>query len=252
MGPRKATFEDVTRELETVKDDLQVRKLEKMCFSIKTWKTFQATQDDASASKEVISVLRKQIQKLQKEKETLSAMQPELAEGQLIDILRDKDEQIVELESSLREREKEREILDEKMSKLDQDASAYLQLIEVKDQSIVRLSNQLHELELSAKIDQASPPVNGNGTFFYAEKVAVGTQCDSDKEKETLQDTVTAFLMQNKFLNKEVLELIQLRQQAIDWEQKLFIEASDWEAKFYQIQSKYLLLLNELHNPQVG
>jgi hypothetical protein len=35
-------------------------------------------------------------------------------------------------------------------------------------------------------------------------------------------------------------------------EQKLFIEASDWEAKFYQIQSKYLLLLNELHNPQVA
>ncbi len=28
-------------------------------------------------------------------------------------------------------------------------------------------------------------------------------------------------------------------------------QASDWEAKFYQIQSKYLLLLNELHNPQV-
>ena len=31
----------------------------------------------------------------------------------------------------------------------------------------------------------------------------------------------------------------------------MFLEASDWEAKFYQIQSKYLLLLNELHNPQV-
>lgn len=38
----------------------------------------------------------------------------------------------------------------------------------------------------------------------------------------------------------------------MDREQKLFLEASDWEAKFYQIQSKYLLLLNELHNPQVG
>ena len=58
--------------------------------------------------------------------------------------------------------------------------------------------------------------------------------------------------MQNKFLNKEVLELNQLRQQAIDREQKLFLESSDWEAKFYQIQSKYLLLLNELHNPQVN
>ena len=85
---------------------------------------------------------------------------------------------------------------------------------------------------------------------------------------EGLQDTVTAYEMQNKFLNKEVLELNQLRQQAIDRyffcsiyfrkikailrEQKLFLESSDWEAKFYQIQSKYLLLLNELHNPQVN
>ena len=37
------------------------------------------------------------------------------------------------------------------------------------------------------------------------------------------QDMVTAYEMQNKFLNKEVLELNQLRQQAIDREQKLFM-----------------------------
>ena len=48
----------------------------------------QATQDDATASKEVINVLRKQVQTLQREKETLSAMKPELSEGQLLDILR--------------------------------------------------------------------------------------------------------------------------------------------------------------------
>jgi hypothetical protein len=34
---------------------------------------------------------------------------------------------------------------------------------------------------------------------------------------------VTAYEMQNKFLNKEVLELNQLRQQANDREQKLFM-----------------------------
>ena len=38
-----------------------------------------------------------------------------------------------------------------------------------------------------------------------------------------LQDTVTAYEMQNRFLNKEVLELNQLRQHAIDREQKLFM-----------------------------
>ena len=29
-------------------------------------------------------------------------------------------------------------------------------------------------------------------------------------------------------------------------------ESSMWEAKFYQIQSKYLLLLNDLHSPQAN
>ena len=45
----------------------------------------------------------------------------------------------------------------------------------------------------------------------------------TEKERERLNDTVTAYEMQNKFLNKEVLELNQLRQQAIDKEQKLFM-----------------------------
>ena len=44
-----------------------------------------------------------------------------------------------------------------------------------------------------------------------------------EKEKEGLIDTVTAYEMQNKFLNKEVLELNQLRQQAAEREQKLFM-----------------------------
>ena len=87
---------------------------------------------------------------------------------------------------------------------------------------------------------------------FVVSQVSLGTQTETDRLQEGLQDTVTAYEMQNKFLNKEVLELNQLRQQAIDREQKLFLESSDWEAKFYQIQSKYLLLLNELHNPQVN
>ena len=44
---------------------------------------------------------------------------------------------------------------------------------------------------------------NGSSYFTaYVEKVAVGSQTDSDKDKEHLEDMVTAFQMQNKFLNK--------------------------------------------------
>ena len=44
-----------------------------------------------------------------------------------------------------------------------------------------------------------------NGTSYfggYVEKVTVGSQTDNDKDKEHLEDMVTAFQMQNKFLNK--------------------------------------------------
>ena len=62
----------------------------------------------------------------------------------------------------MRDLEKGRELLEEKLGKMDQDVSSYLQLIEVKDESIVKLSNQLDELELSVKIDKAgSPPIVG-------------------------------------------------------------------------------------------
>ena len=65
--------------------------------------------------------------------------------------------------------------------------------------------------------------------FEFKEFVDQGVQCTElaavlvEKEKEGLIDTVTAYEMQNKFLNKEVLELNQLRQQAAEREQKLFM-----------------------------
>ena len=131
----------------------------------------------------------------------------------------------MEFENQIREKEMEKEVLVDKITKQDQDVSTYLQLMEAKDESIVRLSNRLDELELAVKV--ATPPIVTNGSFSYegyVEKVGVGSQTDNDKEKENLEDMVMAFQMQNKFLNKEVLELNQLRQQANDREQKLFIE----------------------------
>ena len=53
-------------------------------------------------------------------------------------------------------------------------------------------------------LDKCLFSANGGTGYFnaYVEKVAVGSQTESDKDKEHLQDMVTAFQMQNKFLNK--------------------------------------------------
>ena len=52
-------------------------------------------------------------------------------------------------------------MLEEKINRQDQDATSYIQLLEAKDESIVKLSNKLDEIELAAKIEAASPPVVG-------------------------------------------------------------------------------------------
>ena len=176
-----------------------------------------------NVNKDVISSLHSQVAELEKERDTLSDMQPNLQEGQLLTILREKDHQIVKLESQIRDKGKIIEMLKCRISKVEKELSTYAHIVEVKDRSIVKLSNDLHEFDLNHKIEQqqlATPlsvGVAGNGQqqqFVFCEKVSVGCQTEAgEKQKESLQDMVAAFLMQNKFLNKEVLELNQLRQQ---------------------------------------
>ena len=176
-----------------------------------------------NVNKDVISSLQSQVAELEKERDTLTDMQPNLQEGQLLTILREKDHQIVKLESQIREKGKVIEMLKCRISKTEKELSTYAHIVEVKDMSIVKLSNDLHEFDLNQKIEQqqqATPlsvGVAGAGQqqqFVFCEKVSVGSQTETgEKQKESLQDMVAAFLMQNKFLNKEVLELNQLRQQ---------------------------------------
>ena len=191
----------------------------------------------------------KQQQALEKERNQIISMEPDSAQEHLIDILRDKDEQILNLELEMKKEKSEKDLLTQNIQLLEERILSYVETISVKDQSIVKLTNELHEFNLTHKMEQTATATANKS--IYLEKVSVGSQTDIEKPKGRLQDTVTAFLMQNKMLNKEDMEMKHNKQQVVDREQKLLMEASDWEARFYQIQSKYLLLLNELHNPQV-
>ena len=164
-----------------------------------------------------------------------------------MEILRDKDEQILKLELDIKQEKSAKEVLSQKIQLLEENILTYVETIKVKDQSIIKLTNELHEFDLTKKIEQTE----NSARNVYLEKVSVGSQMDLEKPKGRFQDTVTAFLMQNNLLNKEAAEMKHMKQDMENNEQKILLEATDWEARFYQIQSKYLLLLNELHNPQV-
>ena len=110
-------------------------------------------------------------------------MQPNLQEGQILNILREKDQQIVKLESQIRDKDKVLDLLRNKIAKMEKELSTYAHIVEVKDRSIVKLSNDLHEFDLSQKIEQqqsasATPPSGGGANtgnslqhFIFYEKV---------------------------------------------------------------------------------
>ena len=177
---------------------------------------------------------------MHKEINNLIATEPNAAQENLIAILQGKDEEILKLQLDIQKDQKEKELLREQIS-------TYVETISVKDQSIIKLTNELHECRLEQKMEK-SPTRN-----VYLEKISVGCQTETEKSKGKLQNTVAAFLKQNKLLNMAEKEDKQnkLQTEMGEREKKLLVEAGEWEAKFYQIQSKYLLLLNELHNPQV-
>lgn len=158
----------------------------------------------------------------------------DLSDGHLLEILRTKDAQLVEFESETTEKQKKLDHLDQQLAKHKDELETYQHLLEVsvssvrevssndeykslfqtKDESIVRLTNQLHEMELNnVKILSSDSPKpcktpkgTSNGLSFDSDKfefrefvdVACQTVVVGDKEKEDLQDTVMAYEMQNR------------------------------------------------------
>ncbi|KAJ8247686.1 hypothetical protein GJAV_G00249100 [Gymnothorax javanicus] len=69
------------------------------------------------------------------------------------------------------------------------------------------------------------------------------------QELDKLKDSLQGYKSQNKFLNKEILELSALRRSAESRERALEAKYASLEAKLCQVESKYLVLLKEVRNP---
>uniref|UniRef100_A0A0P4WC33 TBC1 domain family member 2B n=2 Tax=Scylla olivacea TaxID=85551 RepID=A0A0P4WC33_SCYOL len=233
-----------------------------------TQEELTVTEDKYQASREAIEVLQKELEALQQEKATLITLdRSDLTDHHVIEILRGKDRRIIQLEHEAQVSTNEIAQLEEHLANaqahhehLNEKLSMLYCLIEAKDKAIVTLTHQVDDAKSSATPFVSSLP---NSSFYVSTDsplpsptfrgasnfVTRGTQT-TDTEGDALKDAVEAYKAQNIFLNKEILELHLLRKQSVEREDRLIAESSEWEARFYQTQSKYLLLLNELHSPQ--
>ncbi|XP_068595450.1 TBC1 domain family member 2B [Brachionichthys hirsutus] len=118
-----------------------------------------------------------------------------------------------------------------KVGEINEQLGMLMETIQAKDEVIIKLSQQSAEQSCNAS-DGGSP-----------------TPSKDQQEVDILKDSLQGYKSQNKFLNKEILELTMLRRNSEDREKALEAKCTALEAKLCQVECKYLVLLQEVKTP---
>uniref|UniRef100_A0A3Q3LNK2 TBC1 domain family, member 2B n=2 Tax=Mastacembelus armatus TaxID=205130 RepID=A0A3Q3LNK2_9TELE len=118
-----------------------------------------------------------------------------------------------------------------KVGEINDQLGMLMETIQAKDEVIMKLSQQSSEQSGNAN-DAGSP-----------------SPIKEQQELDILKDSLQGYKSQNRFLNKEILELTVLRRNAEMREKALEAKYTALEAKLCQVESKYLVLLQEVMNP---
>ncbi|XP_048255520.1 TBC1 domain family member 2B-like isoform X1 [Haliotis rufescens] len=216
----------------------------------------QATEEELQANREIVKLLQKEVDVQRTEINTMREVGSKSGEDRH-EMLRQRDKHIVEMRHSMSS-------LDEECSQLKQNTKKgkmvkiqeselktqreqvimYQDMLEAKDQIIMKLTNQIYELEKLKGKNSVSP--------LPSPTLPAPVIIPNTKELETLRDSCQAYELQNKFLTKEILELNQLRQNDEAREKMLLINYAKLEADYYKTKSRYLILLKENQAPVMG
>ncbi|NP_001400723.1 TBC1 domain family member 2B [Rattus norvegicus] len=196
---------------------------------------------DLSSQKELVQLLQQTVRSSQYDKYFMSHQISQGVPRDTLELLHQKDEQILGLSGQLERFGLEKESLQQevrtlksKVGELNERLGMLMETIQAKDEVIIKLS----ECEGSV-----SSPTMGPSS-------PLATPASRDQlELDRLKDSLQGYKSQNKFLNKEILELSALRRNAERRERDLMAKYSSLEAKLCQVESKYLILLQEMKTP---
>ncbi|KAM3869818.1 TBC1 domain family member 2B [Diretmus argenteus] len=118
-----------------------------------------------------------------------------------------------------------------KVGEINDQLGMLMETIQAKDEVIIKLSQESSE--------QSGQPNEGSSPPHNREQ----------QELDILKDSLQGYKSQNKFLNKEILELTVLRRNAESREKALEAKYTALEARLCQVESKYLVLLQEVKTP---
>ncbi|KRY34093.1 TBC1 domain family member 2B [Trichinella spiralis] len=134
---------------------------------------------------------------------------------------------------------------EKQMLKQVDDMESYRQALRSKDEIILRLTNEC----CTQKQDSVNSDLILDAVEPFFEDIEITDVVDQEVDK--MKDLVSGYETQNQFLNKEILELHNLIRHMESREISHTKRYYNMEAQFYQLKSRYLLLLNHFRPNKV-
>ncbi|KAI1904455.1 hypothetical protein AGOR_G00005820 [Albula goreensis] len=205
-------------------------------------------REELASQKELVRLLQQTLRSSQCERRPAAGLE---GPQDTSPILKERDSQIQELCGHMEKLALEKEnlqlelkTLKNKVGEMNDQLGMLMETIQAKDEVIIKLSQE------------QSTQGGGAGGGAGSEGSASPTECNSPssisrelQELDKLKDGLQAYKNQNKFLNKEIVELTVLRRNAESREKAIEAKYTALEAKLCQVESKYLVLLQEVNNP---
>nr|XP_033776080.1 TBC1 domain family member 2B [Geotrypetes seraphini] len=199
---------------------------------------------DLTSQKELVRLLQQTVRSSQYDKYIVSPLCDGNSKDKL-ELVHQKDNQILGLNNQLEKLNLEKENLQQevrnlksKVGELNDQLSMLMETIQAKDEVIMKLSRQLSDCERN------QAPQSGT-----ADASLLTTPQKDLQDLNKIKDSLQGYKMQNAFLNKEILELSALRRNSEQRERDLQAKYASLEAKLCQVESKYLVLLQEMKTP---
>ncbi|CAB3411167.1 unnamed protein product [Caenorhabditis bovis] len=218
-------------------------------------------RDKVASLEEVVESLRAALLMAQRQNETLQKFEEMNGKNEDIrEYLLDKESQLTALHITnsmntrkVRELEDQNEKLEDTISDLQQSVEAFRESLRTKEELILRMfeENPLpeHKDSLVGDVEVPEGILVDVTTVNCEEATRKVLDEENVKDVEGLQDLVDGYRSQNQFLNAEIVELHAIVRSLEEREKTLIRKNFDLEACYYQLKSRYLMVLNHFKSP---
>ncbi|VDK87482.1 unnamed protein product [Litomosoides sigmodontis] len=214
--------------------------------------------DEVGANQDLVTILRQSLLKSNRQVELMRRLEEQKSSQERISMILEKESELTALQLNAASYGREIRILKEqnkqyeqKIEELNAEINAFRESVRSKEELIMKMYSVQGGNDVMGHLDSLLDGVEvpeGILVDFGSSTTDENAQRVFDEaavnDVTEMRDLVMGYRSQNMFLNQEVLELQKIVQSLEDRERRIIRQNFDIEACYYQLKSRYIMVLN--------